>query len=297
MRLARFAAAAGIIAALFAATLASNPAFGADRSPDVVRVAVVNTPLQSGLLGSLLPGFEKTHAYRVQVRAGNDVFDAAERGEADLIIAHLGKSGVEEFVSRGLGAWPRTVFSNQMVLVGPAADPAGIRGMTDPFAALRRIAERRAPFLCPSDASARYLCELLLAGAGSPERSGWYVESGESKGLAMRQAEARGAYTVWGSFPFERFRRAHESTLQAMVWNTPIFHRVMATIVVNPDKFPGANFAGARALEAWLLSPAVQAAVAAYREPGLDRQTWWPAARNNNPSRLLALPSAPDTDE
>jgi tungstate transport system substrate-binding protein len=280
-----------------AALLAMYRAAGAGQEPSVVRLAVVNAPLQSGLLDSLLPEFEKASGYKVQVHGGSDVFAVAERGEADLVIAHLGKAGAESFVSRGLGAWPHTVFSNQMVLVGPAADPAGIRGMSDPFAAMRRIAERRATFVCPADAGARYLCELLLAGAGAPERGSWYVEATESKGQAMRQADARGAYTVWGSFPFERFRRSHDTGLQVVVWNTPIFHRVMATFVVNPAKFPAANAAGARALESWLLSPPAQAAVAAFREPGLDRQTWWPAARNNNPAELLGLPTTSDTDE
>jgi ABC-type tungstate transport system permease subunit len=61
----------------------------------------------------------------------------------------------------------------------------------------------------------------------------------------------------------------------------------MATIVVNPAKFPGVNVEGARALEAYLLAPATQAAIAAFREQGLDRQTWWPAGRYNNPGWLL----------
>jgi len=272
-------------------------AAAADETRRVVRLAVVNTPLQSGLLPSLLPAFEEASGYEVRVYGGSDVLALAERGEADLVIAHLGKSGVQSFVSRGLGAWPHTVFSNQMVLVGPAADPAGVRGMTDPFAAMRRIADRRAAFICPADAGARYLCGLLLAGAGNPDLGAWYVESTEAKGQAIRQADARSGYTVWGSFPFERFRRAHETGLQVMVWNTPIFHRVMATIVVNPERYPDVNAAGARALEAWLLSPAAQAAVAAYREDGLDRQTWWPAARSNNAAELLGVPGVGDTDD
>jgi tungstate transport system substrate-binding protein len=288
---------AAACAAFLLAALAPQRASGADESARVVRLAVVNTPLQSGLLASLLPAFEKASGYEVRMYGGSDVIAVAERGEADLVIAHLGKAGVQSFVSRGLGAWPHTVFSNQMVLVGPAADPAGIRGMTDPFAAMRRIAERRAAFVCPADAGGRYLCELLLAGAGNPDRGTWYLQSDQSKGQAMRQAGERGASTVWGSFPFERFRRAHDSKLQVMVWNTPVFHRVMATIVVNPEKYPGANAEGARALEAWLLSPSVQAAVAAYREEGLDRQTWWPAARSNNPAELLGVPAGSEMDE
>jgi tungstate transport system substrate-binding protein len=270
---------------------APGPARSADAEepPRIVRLAVVNTPLQSGLLAALLPTFEKSSGYTVQVHGGNNVFEQAERGEADLVIAHFGKAGTEPFVSQGLGLWPHAVFANQMVLVGPHRDPAGIRGMTDPFAAIRRIAAKRLPFLCPADPGARYLCAFLLAGAGNPAPGTWYVESDQSKGLAMKLADERGAYTLWGSFPFERFRRGHDTGLEVMVSNTALFQRVMVTIVVNPARFPAANVDGARALEAYLLSPAVQAEIAGFREDGLDRQTWWPAARNNNPAQLLGI--------
>jgi tungstate transport system substrate-binding protein len=291
---------AGMAAVLTAVLLLVPAGAIAADAPDqrpVVRLAAVNTPLQSGLLAALLPDFEKACGCTVQVFGGNAAFEQAELGEADLVIAHYGKAETESFVSRGLGTWPHPVFSNQMVLVGPPGDPAGVRGTRDPFAAMKKIADSRSAFVCGADAGSRYLCELLLAGAGNPARGAWYVETALTKGQVMKFAEERGAYTVWGSFPFERFRRNNDSALQVMVWDTPIFHRVMATVVVNPERFPDANVAGARALEAYLLSPAVQAAVAAFREQGLDRQTWWPAARNNNPARLLGLDPNRETDE
>ena len=81
-----------------------------------------------------------------------------------------------------------------------------------------------------------------------------------------------------------------------MVWNTPIFHRVMASIVVDPGRFPAANVTGARALEAYLLTPQVQAAISAFREDGVTWQTWWPAARSNNPAQLLGVDTNAETD-
>lgn len=273
--------------------LALLPALGhsadAEDKRPVVRLAVVNTPYQSGLLAALLPDFEKTSGYRVEIYSSSDVFRQAELGKADLLISHYGKLPVEQFVASGKGEWPRPVFSNQAVLVGPKSDPANIRGMTDPIAAMSKIVASGSPFLATPGAGERYLTELLLAGAGNPSRGAWYVETSLSKGRAMSLAEQKGAYTIWGSFPFERFRRKHDTGLDVMVWQTPIFHRVMATIVVSPARFPGVNVKGAMALQAYLLTPAAQAAVAAFREEGLDRQTWWPAGRDNNPAQLLGL--------
>jgi tungstate transport system substrate-binding protein len=264
-------------------------AASADDKRPVIRLAVVNTPYQSGMLGSLLPEFEKTSGYRVEVYSGGDVYSQAESGKADLLISHYGKAPVEQFVTSGKGAWPRPVFSNQAVMVGPKSDPAKIRGMTDPFAAMKKIVDSGSSFVATSSPGERYLSELLLAGAGNPKRGDWYIETQKLKGRAMAFAEEKGAYTIWGSFPFERFRRQHGTGLEVMVWETPIFHRVMATIVVSPVKFPGVNVEGAKALEAYLLSPGTQAAIAAFREEGLDRQTWWPAGRDNNPAQLLGL--------
>jgi tungstate transport system substrate-binding protein len=282
------------------AVMLALPALGGitnaeDKRP-VIRLAVVNTPYQSGLLAALLPEFERTSGYRVEVYSGSDVYQQAEQGKADLLISHYGKAPVEQFVTSGKGEWPRPVFSNQAVLVGPKSDPANIRGMTDPFAAMRKIVASGSPFVATPSAGERYLTELLLAGAGNPQRGAWYIETPLSKGRAMTFAEQKGAYTIWGSFPFERFRSKHDTSLDVMVWQTPIFHRVMATIVVSPAKFPAVNVKGAKALEAYLLTPAVQAAIAAFREDGLDRQTWWPAGRDNNPAQLLGL-AGDDTEE
>ena len=252
----------------------------------VVRLAVVNTPCESGLLAALLPEFERTSGYRVEVHCGNAPYREADRGKADLVISHYGKAPVEQFVTSGKGQWPQPVFSNQAVLVGPKSDPAKIQGMTDPFAATKQIVASGSPFVASTNPGERYLTELLLAGAGNPARGDWYIETPLSRGQALALAEQESAYTVWGSFPFERYRRKHGTDLAVMVWQTPIFHRMMATIVVNPAIFPDANVAGATALEAYLLAPATQAAIAAFRENGLDRQTWWPAGRDNNPALL-----------
>ena len=271
-------------------------AAAAGEPSSTVRVAVVNTPYQSGLMASLLPAFEKASGYRVEVYGGNDVYRQAELGKADLVISHYGKAPVEEFVTGGKGMWPQPVFSNQSVLVGPKDDPARIRGMTDPFGAMRKIAASGAPFLAAGNPVARYLSEVLMAGAGNPARGAWYIETDQARGRAMQVAAAKGAYTIWGSFPFERFRGKHDTALEVMVWDTPVFHRAMAAVVVNPEKIPGVNVEGAKALQAYLLSPSAQAAVAAFREEGLDRQTWWPAGVDNNPAQMLGM-AGQDTED
>jgi tungstate transport system substrate-binding protein len=265
------------IFALCTAAFADEPA----RS-NVVRLAVVNTPQFSGLLDDLLPGFERETGITVEVYGGEDVYKKARSGKADLVISHYGKKGVERFVKDGYGAWPRMVFANQAALIGHKSDPAGVRGMTSVAGALRRIADARAPFVHNDIPGVDYLTEIALESAGQPDRQGWFIDSGAVKAAAVLLAEEKKGYVIWGALPFLRFDAERASSeLEILVAGDPSLQRVMAAIVVNPDKVPGVNADGAGKLLEYLLSPRVQARIAAFRVPGSDLQLWWPAGRNN----------------
>ena len=86
---------------------------------------------------------------------------------------------------------------------------------------------------------------------------------------------------IWGAIPFLRFKDKHGSAMELMVTSDPMLHRVMASILVNPEKISGINAAGAAKFEQFLLTARVQALIAASRSPRADVQLWWPAARNN----------------
>ena len=247
-----------------------------------VRLAVVNTPQFSGLLDSLLPEFEKQTGITVEVYSGNDVYRKARDGRADLVISHYGKKGVERFVMEGYGTWPRIVFANQAVLIGHRGDPAGVRGLTSVAGALGRIAEARAPFVHNNIPGIDYLTEIALESAGQPDKTGWFIDPGAVKAAAVLVAEEKKGYVIWGAFPFLRFDSERASSeLEILVSEDPSLQRIMAAIAVNPDKVPGVNADGARRLLDYLLSPQVQAKIAAFRASGSDLQLWWPAGRNN----------------
>ena len=269
--------AAFLAGALMSAAHASEPA-----DATTVRLVVVNTPQFSGLLDSLLPDFERESGIEVEVYSGSDVYKKARNGNADLVISHYGKKGVERFVMDGFGAWPRIVFSNQAVLIGHRSDPAGIRGLTRVAEAMQRIANKKAPFIHNDIPGIDYLTDVALESAGRPDRSGWFIDDGHAKAAAILLAEEKQGYVIWGAFPVLRFDTARDtSELEILVAEDPSLQRIMAAIVVNPEKVEGVNAEGARALVDYLLSPRVQAKIAAFRTPGSDLQLWWPAGRNN----------------
>jgi tungstate transport system substrate-binding protein len=248
---------------------------------DALRLAVVNTPKFSGLIDDLIADFKAAGGGEVTVYGGSDVFEKARAGEADLVIAHWGKAEVERFVLDGYGSWPRMVFSNQLAIVGPASDPAGIRGLTDAAEALKKIASVKAPFAVNAIPGITYASDILWRAAGSPEKGGWLLDPGVAKGQALKFAEEKGAYTIWGALPFLRFKAKHASTLELMVTADPFLQRVMAAIAVNPDKVPGVKAKLADAFVAYLTSPRGQARISAFRSHGVEAQLWWPAGRHN----------------
>lgn len=250
--------------------------------PELVRVAVVNTPQHSGLIDALRADFTQKTGMRVQIYSGNDVYARARAGEADLVISHYGKSDLESFVLDGYGTWPKMVFSNQAVIVGPKSDPADIRGLASASEALRRIAAARAPFVDNALPSMSSLFDLMWESAGRPDKSGWVIDTQESRGRAIRLAEEQQAYVMWGAFPFLRFSQKNGTELEILVSADPLLQRVMAATVVRRDKVQHANEDGADRFLNYLLTPDTQAMIAAFRTPGSNIRLWWPAGRNNS---------------
>jgi tungstate transport system substrate-binding protein len=272
-----------------AAALAVLPAAQghAGDSREVVRLAVVNTPVDSGLLAALLPRFEAQSGYRVEIAKGGAAYERARRGEADLVISHYGKGDVEAFVYSGIGLWPRPVFASRLVMVGPQSDPAGIRGLNDPFVAMRRIVASESPFVLGKSAGTRYLAEMLLAGADDPARGPWFELTELSGKELVNHAREKGGYTVLAALGFARMQKKQGAGMEVMLDDPPLLQRVMVIVRVNPERIEGINAEGAQALETYLLSPPTQAAIAAFREPDSGRAMWSSAARHNHSKGLM----------
>jgi tungstate transport system substrate-binding protein len=246
-----------------------------------VRLALVNVPDE--LLRPLLPDFQKQTGLRAEiVYTGTDPFGVAREGKADLVISHYGHEGAEPFVIAGFGLWPHPVFANQMALLGPPADPAHVRGVTNAAEAFRRIAASNSPFLVNNGAGAKYLEEILWVSAGVNQKGSWYMDLKSEGKKAAQEAARKGAYVLWGLPPFLRLKRQGQINLAPLVVGDSIFQRIMVSIVVNPKNVAGVNAEGATTFQDFLIAPATQARIRAFRYPDFDQQAWWPAGRQNN---------------
>ena len=264
-----------------ACVAACGAAVSAGAAATTIRLAMVNVP--DDVVRPLLGDFAAQSGTRAEiVYTGNDPFSLARDGKADLVISHYGHEGVEPFVTGGFGLWPHPVFANQIAILGPARDPAHVRGLMDAAEAFRRIAASRSRFLVNDSDGNKYVEAILWFRAGSPAKGDWYLNRHSQGPQAARDAAKEGAYTIWGVPPFVRLKAQAPLDLEPLVTGDPIFQRIMVAIVVNPKKVGGVNDAAANAFQAFLLAPSTQARIAAFRYPGIDQQVWWPAGRHNN---------------
>jgi tungstate transport system substrate-binding protein len=248
----------------------------------VLRVASVKTAVEGNLLPELVAQFEKSSPYRVRIATGTRVYDLARAGDADLVVSHYGHKDAEAFVLDGLGEWPRTIFSNQMALLGAARDPAGVLGMEDVVEAFRKIAAMKAPFVVNDLDGVRYLTEILWNAVGRPDRTGWLIDAGTQREAALAKTAALGGYTLWGLTPFLRTA----APLEPLVLADPLLQRMMVSVIVKPGDGRRTNLAAANAFQSYLLHPATQAAIRLVRYPGKRDVNWAPGGRHNRTAML-----------
>ena len=153
---------AGMVLALAAPALAQTATPPAE-APRAIIVSSTTSTQDSGLFGYILPIFRAKTGIEVKVVAQGtgQALDSARRGDADVAFVHA-RAQELKFVEEGAGVERKPVMYNDFVLIGPKADPAGIKGSKDIAAALKAIADKQAPFVSRGDRSGTHSAELAL---------------------------------------------------------------------------------------------------------------------------------------
>jgi tungstate transport system substrate-binding protein len=265
------------LAALFIAVMLA--ALAASDEPRPITVASTTSTQNSGLFESLLPKFTAETGIEVRVVAvgTGQAIRLATNGDADILLVHHPASE-RKFVADGLGLARHPVMHNDFVLVGPAADPAGIRGMADVAVALRRIGDSEQVFVSRGDDSGTHKKELELWRAAAfdprPASGAWYRESGSGMGTTLNTASAMGGYTLTDRASWVSF--GNKAGLQLLVEGDTRMHNPYSIIVVNPARHPHVHAVEAQAFADWLTAEGGQQAIAAYRVDG--QQLFFPDA-------------------
>lgn len=234
----------------------------------VVILSTTTSTQDSGLLDVLVPMFERTTGYSVKtISVGTgQALALAARGEADVTLAHA-PALERKYVAEGKLTNRRLVMVNDFVLVGPADDPARIRGVPQAVDALRRIALAQARFVSRGDKSGTHTLELLLwREAGVAPAGAWYLESGQGMGQTLALANDKRAYTLSDRGTYLAFQKRVE--LPILVEKDRSLLNIYSVLEVSPTNGPRVNAAGGRAFADFIVSPEAQAVIRTF---GVDR--------------------------
>ncbi len=266
------------LAALALCALALAPAPLRAQAP-VITVASTTSTENSGLFAHILPRFTRDTGITVRVVAvgTGQAIRIARNGDADVLLVHH-KPSEETFVAEGYGVKRHQVMSNDFVLAGPTADPAGVRGLSDAAAALRMIAQTDSVFASRGDDSGTHKKELSLwrAAGLDPARAkaGWYRETGSGMGATLNTASAMDAYVLSDRGTWVAF--ANKGDLEILVHGDPRLLNPYGVILVNPVHHPHVNAQAGQAFIDWLISDVGQRAIASFRVDG--EQLFFPDA-------------------
>lgn len=234
------------------------PSVGLPQTGKFVLLSSTIGPIDAGIADVLENAFEEETGIRVRhVGSGTGAaLDIARKGNVDLVLVHA-KSLEEKFVGDGYGTERINLMYNDFVIVSPATDPAGIKGLKQATEALKRISERGVPFISRGDKSGTHVAETQLwEKAGIKPSGSWYVvyEKGAmGNAPTLRYTDEVNAYTVIDRATYLTLKG--QIKLSVLVEKDEALLNYMTLIPVNPKKFPRANYEDAMIFVKWLTSP------------------------------------------
>ncbi len=235
--------------------------------PAIVLASTTSTE-QSGLFAHLLPQFQRATGIAVKVVAvgSGQAIDMVRRGDADVLLAH-DLPAEERLVAEGFALRRIAVMYNDFVLVGPAADPARVRG-SDIVQALRQIRDQRALFVSRGDRSGTHAAELRFWQQAQVDVAALaaYRACGCGMGPALNMAASLDAYTLADRGTWLAF--ANRAGLALLVEGDRRLFNPYGVMAVNPAKHPHVKHAQAQQFVDWITGAAGQAAIAAFRIGG-----------------------------
>lgn len=243
---------------------------GAEEKPFLTLASTTSTN-DSGLFASILPKFEADTGVQVRVVAvgTGQALELGRRGDADALLVH-DRAAEDAFLAEGHALLRRDVMYNDFVIVGPSADPGGIRGMASASGALAQLAARKASFVSRGDDSGTHKAELRLwQAAGVAPRAtgaGWYRELGSGMGATLNVAAELPAYTLADRATWLAFKTPRQ--LVILVEGDPVLRNPYGVLVVNPALHPHVKVALATQLADWLTGPKGHAAIEAFTIDG-----------------------------
>ena len=253
-------------------------------NPNLIMATTTSTQ-DSGLLDVLVPMFESETGYVVKVVAvgSGQALQMGQDGNADVLLVHS-PSAEKNYMAFAYGKERLLVMHNDFIIVGPASDPARIKGDTNAVDAFKKIAAAQALFISRGDASGTNTKELALWKSASVDpastKPAWYVETGQGMGASLTIASEKGAYTLTDRATY--LANKGNLKLDILTEKDNALLNVYHVITVNPDKWPKVNYQGALAFAKWITSAPVQEVIGKFGVDKYGQQLFIPDANKTD---------------
>jgi tungstate transport system substrate-binding protein len=271
-----------LLAVAVALVACGSPAAGPSAEKSLILATTTSTQ-DSGLLDDLLPAFTADTGWQVKTLAvgSGQALELGRRGEADVLLVHS-PAAEQKFVAEGSTGRRLLVMHNDFVLVGPAADPAKIKGATS-VDAMHKIAATQSVFISRGDDSGTNAKEKdLWAKAAVVPGGAWYQATGQGMGQTLRVASEKAGYTLSDRATY--LAQRDTLTLQVLSEGDPgllnVYHVIEMTTKAGERVQPD----GAKAFADWIVSGPAQQRIATFGQAEFGQPLFFPDAGKDEAS-------------
>jgi tungstate transport system substrate-binding protein len=247
----------------------------------VLLMATTTSTDDTGLLDYLAPLFKEDTGITLQWTATGTgkALKLGENCDVDVLLVHDPDSE-KKFVEAGYGVDRTQVMYNDFIIIGPADDPAGIKGLTS-TEAFKKIAEKKAIFVSRADESGTHMKEKFVwqqAGLDVPDKEEWYVQTGQGMLITINVAAEKKGYTLTDRGTYIKYEANYEGKPPLVILSEgdPYLLNQYSVIAVNPERCPKAKYDLAKKFIEWMASPRAQQAIENFRLMG--KQLFFPNA-------------------
>ncbi len=248
----------------------------------MLMMATTTSTDNTGLLDYLAPHFQKATGIELRWTATGTgkALELGKNCDVDVLLVHA-PAAERAFVQAGYGIDRREIMYNDFVIIGPPADPAGVKGKTAPEA-LATIARRQAVFVSRGDDSGTNKKELQLwaeAQDKKPEKESWYIQTGQGMLATINVAAERNGYTLTDRGTYIKYESDHKGKppLVILVQGDPSLRNQYSVIQLNPKKCPAVKADAARKFSDWMAGAQGQKLIADYKL--MNQQLFFPNAQ------------------
>ncbi|MEW5953789.1 MAG: substrate-binding domain-containing protein [Bacillota bacterium] len=231
-------------------------------------LATTTSTYDSGLLDVLVPAFEEKYGYEVHIlsKGTGASLELGKRGDAHVMLVHA-KDTELQLVEEGYFVDRHDVMYNDFIVLGPSADPAGIKGLTEAVEAFKKIAAAEQPFVSRGDESGTHIKEKSIwAEAGIEPAGSWYSSVGQGMGDTLNVANQMGAYTFADRGTYIAMK--NNLNLEIVLEGDPVLFNQYGVMATNPDKHPNTNYEGAKAFIEFMISSEGQGMIGDFKQHG-----------------------------